>query len=235
MADGKGRVVALIPARGGSKGVPGKNLRDLGGKPLVAWTIEAARQAECIDEVVVSSDDDTILKVARQWGAAVPFVRPAALARDDTPGIDVVLHALEHLPHAHWVVLLQPTSPLRTAQDIEAALARCWEARAPACVSVSEVDTPPGWMFRLSDDGRLRAILPERERPLRRQDAPTLYALNGAVYVARADWLRHARTFLTDETVAYRMPPERSIDIDTPLDLMIAACLIRERQRGGGV
>lgn len=227
-------MLALIPARGGSKGVPGKNIREVVGKPLMAWTIEAAQQARCIDRVVVSSDDAAILQVARTWGAEIPFVRPAELARDETPGIDVVLHALQQLPGVTWVVLLQPTSPLRTAQDIDAAYALCQEKDAPACVSVTEVATLPWWMFRLSDEGRLRSFIPESERPQRRQEAPPLYALNGAVYVARADWLRRTQSFLTDETLAYVMPAERSIDIDTPLDLTIAACLLCERlQRGG--
>ncbi|TSE26345.1 N-acylneuraminate cytidylyltransferase [Tepidimonas sediminis] len=235
MADeAEGTVLALIPARGGSKGVPGKNVREVAGKPLIAWTIEAARQATCIDRIVVSSDDAVILDVARAWGAETPFVRPAELARDETPGTDVVLHALQQLPGVAWVVLLQPTSPLRTAQDIDAAYALCQEKDAPACVSVTEVATPPWWMFRLSDEGRLRSFLPESERPQRRQEAPPLYALNGAVYVARADWLRRTRSFLTDETLAYVMPAERSIDIDTPLDLTTAACLLRERLPHGG-
>lgn len=226
------RVLALIPARGGSKGVPGKNICALAGKPLIAWTIEAAQQAVCVDRVVVSSDDAAIVAVARQWGAEVPFVRPPELARDDTPGIDVVLHALACLPDVEWLVLLQPTSPLRTAHDIDAAVARCWEAGAPACVSVTEAPTPPWWLFRLTADGRLQSFLPDRQRPQRRQDAPTLYALNGAVYVARTDWLRRTRSFLTAETVAYAMPAERSVDIDTPLDLEIAACLLRQRAGG---
>lgn len=229
---GSQQVLALIPARGGSKGIPGKNIRELAGKPLIAWTIEAACAARSIDRVVVSSDDPSILDVARVWGADVPFVRPAELARDETPGIDVVLHALDRLPGVDWVVLLQPTSPLRTAEDIDAAVARCRGMGAPACVSVTEAQTPPWWMFRLSREGYLCSFLPDGERPLRRQDAPALFSLNGAIYVARADWLRQSRSFLTEETVAYVMPPERSVDIDTPLDLAMAACLLRQRKNG---
>ncbi|MDM7456730.1 MAG: acylneuraminate cytidylyltransferase family protein [Tepidimonas sp.] len=234
MADRAGTVLALIPARGGSKGVPGKNIKEVAGKPLIAWTIEAAQQARCIDRVVVSSDDAAILEVARAWGAETPFERPAELARDETPSIDVVLHAVRQLPGAAWVVLLQPTSPLRTAQDIDAAFALCRSQGAPACVSVTEAATPPWWMFHLTDQGRLRAFLPEQHGPQRRQDAPPLYSLNGAVYVARTDWLQRTRTFLSDETLAYAMPAERSIDIDTPLDLTIAACLLRAQTLGRG-
>lgn len=225
------RVLALIPARGGSKGLPGKNVRELGGKPLIAWTIEAAQRARYVHRVVVSSDDEAIIAVARAWGAEVPFVRPAALAQDDTPSMDVVMHALEHIAGVEWLVLLQPTSPLRTANDIDAALERCWQAGAPACVSVTPAATPPHWMFQLSDTGHLQALLPEDQRPQRRQDAPTWYALNGAVYVARIDWLRQMRTFFSRETVAYAMPPERSVDIDTALDWQLAACLLAQTQR----
>ncbi|WP_299022966.1 acylneuraminate cytidylyltransferase family protein [uncultured Tepidimonas sp.] len=234
MADRAGTVLALIPARGGSKGVPGKNIKEVAGKPLIAWTIEAARQARCIDRVVVSSEDAAILQVARAWGAETPYERPAELARDETPSIDVVLHALQQLPGVAWMVLLQPTSPLRAAEDIDAAFALCQAKGAPACVSVTEAGTLPWWMFHLSADARLRAFLPQQDRPQRRQDAPPLYALNGAVYIARADWLRRTRSFLTDETLAYVMPPERSVDIDTPLDLAVAACLLRERLPRGG-
>lgn len=234
MAERGSRVLALIPARGGSKGVPGKNIRDVAGKPLIAWSIEAARQARSIDRVVVSSDDQAILAVARAWGAEVPFVRPPELARDETPGIDVVLHALACLPDAEWVVLLQPTSPLRSARDIDAAVEQCLATGAPACVSVTEAHMPPWWLFRLSAQGRLQSFLPDGERPQRRQDAPSLYALNGAVYVAQTDWLRRTRSFVTDETVAYVMPPERSVDIDTPLDLAMADCLLRRHSGESG-
>jgi len=230
--DRRPQVLGLIPARGGSKGVPGKNICDVAGKPLIAWTIEAARRATCIDRVVVSTDDATILAVAREWGGETPFVRPPELARDDTPAMEVVLHALDCLPDVDWVVLLQPTSPLRTAEDIDAAMTRCREAGAPACVSVTEAHTPPWWMFRLSAEGYLESFLVEGQRPMRRQDAPRLYALNGAVYVARSDWLRQTESFLTADTVAYAMPADRSVDIDTPLDVAIATCLLHQRNGG---
>lgn len=222
------RILALIPARGGSKGLPGKNIRLLAGKPLIAWSIEAALASRYLSRVVVSSEDETILDRARAYGAETPFVRPESLARDDTPGIDVVLHALDALPGFDWVVLLQPTSPLRTTGDIDASIQRCLESGAPACVSVCEADASPWWMFSLDGDGRMRSFLPPEQRPARRQDLPALYALNGAVYVARVDWLRQTRSFLTEETVAYVMPPERSVDIDTAFDLRLAECLVSQ-------
>jgi N-acylneuraminate cytidylyltransferase len=219
-------VLALIPARGGSKGLPGKNLRALGGKPLIQWSIEAAQRSRFVTRVVVSSDDPTILTAARAAGAETPFVRPAELAQDDTSSIDVVFHALDQLPPFDWVVLLQPTSPLRTSEDIDQALARCFAANAPACVSVTETPALPWWMFRLDAAGRLVSLLDEGQRPQRRQDAPMLYSLNGALYVAQVEWLRQSRRFLTDETLAYVMPPERSVDIDTALDFRLAECLL---------
>lgn len=222
------RILALIPARGGSKGLPGKNIRPLAGKPLIAWSIEAALAARHVLRVVVSSEDASILDHARAYGAETPFVRPESLARDDTPSIDVVLHALDALPGFDWVVLLQPTSPLRTTEDIDAAIEQCLESGAPACVSVCEAKASPWWMFSLDGDGRMRSFLPPEQRPARRQDLPALYALNGAVYVARVDWLRQTRSFLTEKTLAYVMPPERSVDIDTAFDFQLAACLIEQ-------
>ena len=217
------RVLAVIPARGGSKGVPGKNIRPLAGRPLIAWTIAAAGHAPEIDRAVVSSEDADIIETARQWGGEAPFVRPAELARDDTPGIAPVLHALDALPENYdYVVLLQPTSPLRTGADISAALALCLESGAPACVSVSLPPHAPWWMFRLDKNRCLQALLPKEAIPARRQDMPEVYALNGAVYVAEVNWLRETKAFLTPETVAYVMPRERALDIDVELDFIIA-------------
>ncbi len=227
------RVLALLTARGGSKGVPRKNVRMVAGKPLIAWSIEVARQSRYADRVVLSSDDPEIIAVAKEWGCEVPFVRPAELARDDTPGIDVVLHALDVLPEYDVVVLLQPTSPLRIASDIDGCLEQMVATLADAVVSVCEPDKSPYWMFHVAGDGRLRPVI---ERPLarlateRRQDLPPIHVLNGAVYVARVPWVRQHRSFLDDGTVGYIMPKSRSTDIDTEADLMLADILLRDRQ-----
>jgi N-acylneuraminate cytidylyltransferase len=220
------RVLAVIPARGGSKGVPGKNIRSLGGRPLIAWSIAAAKDAPELDRVVVSSDDAAIIEVAKAWGGDAPFVRPESLARDDTPGIDPVLHVLDTLPENYdYVVLLQPTSPLRTGADISAALKICVEDSAPACVSVSAPSHAPWWMFSLDNTHRLQPLFPQDALPARRQDMPEVYALNGAVYVAEVGWLRENKSFLTSTTAAYVMPPDRSLDIDTELDFKFAEAL----------
>ncbi|MDY0147963.1 MAG: acylneuraminate cytidylyltransferase family protein [Halothiobacillus sp.] len=221
-----GSMLALIPARGGSKGLPGKNIRPLKGRPLIGWSIEAARASRYVSRIVVSSDDEEILAVARDQGAETPFRRPASLAGDDTPSMDVVLHALDQLAGFEWIVLLQPTSPLRLALDIDAAIEQCLKTAAPSCVSVCEAPASPWWMFQVGDQGEMRSFLPPDQRPVRRQDLPDLYALNGAVYVAKTEWLRKSLSFLTEETVAYVMPSERSVDIDTLFDFHLAECLL---------
>lgn len=221
--------LGVITARGGSKGLPGKNVRPLGGRPLLAWTVAAALSTPELDRVILSTDDAEIAQAGREAGCEVPFVRPAELARDDTPSIAVVLHALEQVPGYDWVVLLQPTSPLRTAGDISACVGRCVQSGAPAACTVSAVDKSPQWMFTLEAGGRMRRLLDQGEMVLRRQDLPPVFAPNGAVYVARTGWLREARAFITPETVAQVMPKERSWDIDTEFDLWVCDALLRRR------
>lgn len=212
------QVLALIPARGGSKGLPGKNILPVGGRPLLAFSIAAAQGARCIDRTVLSSDDEAIMAAAKDHGCDVPFRRPAHLATDSASTIDVVLHALDQLPGYDVVVLLQPTSPLRTSADIDAACSHFSASGAPSCVSVSPVQQSPYWMFRLDNAARLRPLIDSPEIATRRQDLPEVYSLNGAVYVANVAWLRSNRTFVTRQTVAHVMPTERSIDIDTAAD-----------------
>lgn len=223
--------LVLIPARGGSKGVPRKNVRLLAGKPLIAWTIEAARQARCVDRVVVSTDDDEIAQVARDFGAETPFKRPEVLAQDNTPGMDVVFHALDLLPVYDDVLLLQPTSPLRTVEDIEAIIRLRAELKAPAAVSVTEVVHPPEWMYRMDRSARLEPLL-DIHPPTRRQDAQPSFALNGALYLAQVSWLLVQRSFVSMQTIGYVMPAERSADIDTELDWQWVEFLMREKARG---
>lgn len=218
---------ALIPARGGSKGIPRKNIKPIAGKPLIAWSIEAAYRSRMFDSVVVSTEDEEIAEVARQCGAQVPFLRPPELAQDDTPGIDPVLHALEQLPEFESVLLLQPTSPLRTTEDIDACIGLAQGMQVPSVVSVSEPEKHPYWMYRLDADQRLQPLIDVPPIACR-QELPSIYAMNGALYYSRADRLRQHRTFITDETVAYIMPPERSVDLDNLLDWKLAELLLKE-------
>ena len=218
-------ILALIPARGGSKGIPRKNIRSMAGKPLIAWTIEAALGATGLARVVVSTDDPEIAEVARAAGAEVPFLRPAELARDETSGLDPVLHAIDLLPGHSSVLLLQPTSPLRTSADIDGCLALATTSASPSVVSVSEPATHPYWTYRMTGDRHLQSVF-EADKGVRRQDLPPVYALNGAMYFAGVEWLRRGRQFVGPETLGFVMPPERSIDIDTMLDWSLAELLL---------
>ncbi|MBF0425870.1 MAG: acylneuraminate cytidylyltransferase family protein [Magnetococcales bacterium] len=234
MINGK-RVLAVIPARGGSKGIPRKNIHDLGGKPLLAWSIEAARACDCIDRLVLSSEDAEIIAVARAWGCEVPFVRPAELAQDDSPTIPALIHALDSLPERYdYLVLLQVTSPLRHPADIVACLELCEQQQAPACVSLVETHQNPQYMYRLKPSGHMSPVLGAQSGTahVRRQDLPKTFALNGAVCVARVDWLRTHQSFLGEQTLGYVMPPERSLDIDTRFDLLLAGAVLAAKEQG---
>ncbi len=223
-----GKVLAVIAARGGSKGLPGKNIRPVAGRPLIAWSIAAAQASQYIDRTVLSSDDDAIMQAARTCGCEAPFRRPAHLASDEATSISVLLHALDELPGFEYVVLLQATSPLRTAADIDAACAMLAQSGAPACVSVCLAEQSPYWMYRLSAGYELQALLEAPAGATRRQDLPAVYTLNGAVYVARADWLRQTGSFMGPQTVAHVMPAARSIDIDTLEDFEAFAKAVAE-------
>lgn len=224
---GSASVLGVIAARGGSKGVPRKNVLPLGGRPMIVWTVEAALASKTLDRVIVSSDDAEIIGAAVAAGAEAPFVRPAELARDDTPGTAPVLHALDQVGGVYdLVVLLQPTSPFRIAEDIDRAVEMCAGSSAPSVVSVSSARTSPYWTFLVSDDGTMSPVIPCDKVVGRRQELPRAYELNGAVYVARTDWFRAGESFIGEGTLAYVMPEERSHEIDRPLDLLVARALL---------
>ena len=221
-------VLGLITARGGSQGLPGKNLREINGRSLLARAIEAGREAACLDRLILSSDDPAIIQAALLAGCEVPFVRPEELSGPAARSIDVVRHALETLPERYdLVVLLQPTSPLRRAEDVDGAVRLCVAENAPACLSVCRADKPPYWMVRRDAAGFLEPILPALARTPRRQELPEAFAVNGAVYVARSDWILKNDSFLSPETLGYIMPRERSLDVDEELDLVVAAAVER--------
>jgi CMP-N,N'-diacetyllegionaminic acid synthase len=223
-------VLAVIPARGGSKGLPRKNILDLAGKPLIAWTVEAAGSSSYIDRLILSSDDTEIAQVAKQWGCDVPFMRPAALAGDQSTSIDVALHALDSVAERYdYIVWLQPTTPLRLGLDIDAAIKICEEKSAPSCVSVVDAGKSPYWMYSIEGGGALQPIMSRDLSSCQRQELPTAYTLNGAVYVTRTDWLREYGKFMNGGTYSHIMPPERSVDIDSELDFKIAGMLLLER------
>jgi len=225
------RVLAVIPARGGSKGIPNKNILPLAGRPLIAWSVSAARESGCVDRVVVSTDSQVIADLARECGAEVPFLRPPELARDDTPTTDSVRHAVcwldehqDYRPDA--VVILQPTCPLRTPDDIRQSVALFCEKQAQSVVAICEAKPHPLWMKQVEADGRLTSFLPGWEHATRRQGLPHVYALNGALYLVASDILVEQNTVYPDRTFAYIMPKERSLDIDTLWDFHLAGLLL---------
>lgn len=227
-------ITGIITARGGSKGIPGKNIRLLAGKPLIAWTIEAALASSSLHRVIVSTDDADIARIAAEWGAEVPFLRPAELATDTARHADVIAHALQWLETAdgqmpEYFLLLQPTLPFRTADDIEGAIAMKRIHHADAVVSVTEVKQHPYLMKRVLQDGTIATFMESDIPYLRRQDLPPLYILNGAIYLLRSATFLQQRTVFPDGACAYIMPQEHSHDIDTPMDFFIAQLILEHR------
>ena len=217
------RSLAVIAARGGSKGLPNKHLLEIEGRPVIAWSVEAAMAARKPTQVVVSTDCADIAAAARAAGGDTPFLRPPDLAGDDTPVEEVVLHAVDALGGGFdAVILLQATSPLRRSEDIDGAIALYAESAAETCIAVAPLAKPLEWIFTLDAGGRVAPVAPRPTMRQRRQDATRAYAPNGAVYISSCEGLRRRRSFYGDDVVAYVMPPERSVDIDVAADLDMA-------------
>jgi CMP-N,N'-diacetyllegionaminic acid synthase len=219
-------IIGVIPARGGSKGIPKKNIKPLAGKPLISWTIEEAKKSKYLDRLILTSDNEEIIKVAKKYGCDVPFVRPSALAGDNTSGIDPIIHALGEINDTFdYVLVLQPTSPLRNVIDIDTCIEKIIDNNDNSLVSIYETDKSPYWMFILNEGNQLKKLIDE-QIPSRRQDTPDSYSLNGAIYLADTRWFLDRKSFLNQETKGYIMPKERSFDIDTELDFQICEFLI---------
>ena len=223
-------VLAIIPARSGSKEIVQKNIKLLSGKPLIAWTIEAAKRAKSIDKIIVSTDSDIIAKTAKQYGADVPFLRPSELSQDESTTVDTILHALDQLPNYDWVLLLQPTSPLRTASDIDSFLNFCQNHKFNSTASICKVNKHPYWMYTRNDFFELQPFVKERIETTRRQDLPSTYSLNGALYLVKVDWFLKHKSFINEETKGYLMSPEKSVDIDNIEDWNWAEYLINQKK-----
>lgn len=225
------RVVALVPARGGSKGVPGKNIKQLGSKPLIAWAIEAAAETDAVDRTVVSTDDGDIASVAREWGADVAD-RPAHLATDDSLVVDTVRHTVETLGAGadppRYVVMLEPTTPFRRPADIEACLDRLTDPGIDSVATFTDAEVNPHRTWRIGD-GEPETFLPEGTPWQPRQALPDAYQLNGAVYAFDVDAVTdEGPSLLFGDPGAVVMPPARSLDIDTELDFVVAETLLEE-------
>ena len=219
-------ILALVTARGGSKGLPRKNLLPLAGKPLIVWTIEAALNSEHLSRVLVSTDDEEIAQVSQQHGAEVPFLRPAELATDQASHISVVLHAISWLREhersfPEYVMLLQPTSPLRGSADIDNAARIAMAEGAASVVSVCPTHHHPYLVKQITNDGTLKPFISSPLTYDRRQDLPPAYFVNGAIYLTQCDALMEQQTFYPEPTFPYVMPAKRSPQIDEPWDLWL--------------
>lgn len=227
MYQGK-KILALIPARGGSKRLPRKNLLELRGEPMILWTIKAALLCPWIDEVMVSTDDVEIAQVSREFGAHVPFLRPVELAQDASTSFDVAKHTIDFYRtklgrEFDFIVMLQPTSPLRTAENIEEAINLCMQKDASAIISVCEADHSPLWMNVLPRDCSMSNFIHDDLKNKRSQELPKNYRLNGAIYICEVSRLLNECTFFISENIyAYIMNKEKSIDVDDIFDFKLA-------------
>lgn len=229
MINGK-KVLAIIPARGGSKRLPRKNILPLHGKPLIAWSIDAGLNSQYIDRVVVSTDCENIAQVAVNYGADVPCIRPSEIATDTSSTDSVILHFLSTLPDddkPDVVVILQPTSPLRTVLDIDQALRLLIDKKAEGIISVCECEHSPFWSNTLPIDGNMDGFI-KKEYNKRSQDLPICYRLNGAVYIFTHEKLIREGLSLNNSVFSYIMPNERSVDIDNLIDFKIAETILTD-------
>ena len=224
------KIISIIPARGGSKGIPRKNIKLLNGKPLISYSIDASNSCSLIDETYVSTEDGEISEISKGNNAEV-IERPDELAGDDSSSIDVILHVLDYLEDKGELpdlfVLLQPTSPLRTSEDIEASINSFLESDCDSLVSVCKLDHRSLLNFSL-EDGFLVQNNNESLFNSRRQDMPSYYSLNGAIYITTPGFIRKNRSFYSDKTIPHVMSKEKSIDIDTSFDFKLAEFLLNE-------
>ena len=224
-------MLAVIPARGGSKGVPNKNIKELSGKPLIAYTIEAAQKSEIFSKIIVSTDSEQIAEIARKYGAEVPFIRPAEISGDMVSSDDVILHAISFYERQGIkfgeICKLQPTSPLRTSQHLKDAYTLFQEKKADFLVSVCECEHSPLWAGIIDKDLRIDNFIAEEVKRACRQDLPTYYRLNGAIYMAKTQCFYEKCNFLGNNSIAYIMSQGDSVDIDCELDFLIAQQLIK--------
>lgn len=233
-------ILGVIPARGGSKRIPGKNLKEISGKPLIAHTIEQAQKSHLLTRTIVSTDDSSIKETALEYGGDVPFNRPAELATDTAKTREVVTHAIDWLEardeEFDIVCKLQPTNPLRIADDIDESIRRLVSFDAQSVISVNSYLFPPDWALTEDEGGYLTEHFHDGylwEGRTRSQDSAELYCPNGAVMAATIPAWKEYQTFYTSETVAYTMPPTRSFDIDEPPDLELVKHLMETGFDGG--
>ena len=217
-------LTAFIPARGGSKGIPNKNIKIFDGKPLILWSIESAKLSKGVDQIIVSTDCQNIADIALMGGAEVPGLRPKHLSRDDSSTLDVVLDFLNKNQAIDDILILQPTSPLRTYVDIDNIIALRKKANLESAVSVTVSNKPPEWMYKLSNKDQLIPVFDNSNSSSNnnRQKIIPSYLLNGALYLVSKDFLLREKSFISENTIGYKMSQEKSVDIDTNTDWDLA-------------
>lgn len=227
-------MIAIIPARGGSKGLPGKNIKPLNGLPMIGYAIREAQQSTFISDIIVSTDSPDIANVAKELGASVPFLRPDKLAGDTSSAIDVYIYTIDRLNNEYGFsienfVVLQPTSPLRTTEDIDGALATFFDQQAESVISVTEAAHPPVWAKKINEEGILKNYFPEYASNQNRQEINTAYMPNGAVFAFNYLKLKSEYGYYFEKTYPFIMPANRSVDVDTYLDFEFAEFLMKKR------
>lgn len=221
--------MAIIPARGGSKRLPNKNTIDLCGKPLIAWTIEAGLKSKYIDTLVVSSDSDEILSIAKSFGSEI-IKRPDELATDTASSFDAVRHVIENTKKHDYIVLLQPTSPLREVSHIDESIEMLLEKNADAVVSLCEMEHSPLWSNTINSDMSLKNFIKDDIKNKRSQDLPIYYRINGAIYICSTAELLKQQTFMLEDNIfGYIMDKDASVDIDENLDFVVAKTIMERR------
>lgn len=225
--------LAIIPARGGSKGLPGKNIKELCGKPLVAWSIEAGLKSKYVDEVMTSTDDEKIAEISKKYGASVPFLRPSELASDTATTFDAVKHTIDYYKNElkkefDYIVLLEPTSPLREVFDIDMAIEILLESRADSIVGICKTESQnPAFLVSKNENGLISGYENKDMVVLRRQEIKDVYFFEGTIYVSKTDVLLDKKTFYHDNTIGYEVPKYKSLEIDDIIDFVMVEAIMK--------
>ena len=235
----KNKILGLILARGNSKGIKEKNIVDLCGKPLIAWTIKSALKSKMLTDIVLSTDSVKIANIGKKLGAQVPFLRPSKYSKDNSPSIDAIEHAIKWLKkkdkHYNFIALLEPTSPLRDHFDIDRAIKKMLFKNAESLVSVSKTKSfNPAYLYKKSRDEKIKPLKfynKYNKKDIRRQDLPPVYLLGGLIYISKISTLLKKRTFCHENTLMYEIPKWKSFEIDDSLDLMLTSIIMQKKKK----
>ena len=228
------KILSIILARGGSKGIKDKNIKKLGKLPLIAWTIKEALKSKKNLTVYLSTDSKKIANIGKKYGAKIPFIRPKKFAKDTSSSVDAIEHAINFFKkkslNFDYVLLLEPTSPLRTCQDIDSAINKIKSKNYDSLVSVSKLEAfHPSFLYKQNKKGFLSPLRKSRKKYIRRQDLETMYFLEGSIYISKITTLMKKRTFCHDKTIPFIMPKWKSIEIDDKHDLVMAEAIIKKK------